>query len=564
MAHAKTPVTTPPPTQAPVSNFIRQVIAEDHASGKWGGRVATRFPPEPNGYLHIGHAKSICLNFGLAAENGGVCHLRFDDTNPEKESLEYENSIREMVHWLGFDWGSNLYYASDYFEALYACAEYLIEHGKAYVDSQSAEAMRANRGTLTSPGKNSPFRERSIAENLALFREMRAGKHAEGTHILRAKIDMTHGNMNLRDPALYRIRHVEHHRTGAAWCIYPMYDFAHPISDALERITHSLCTLEFEAHRPLYDWLLDALVEKLPNHSQQIEFARLNLSYTVMSKRKLLELVNQKLVSGWDDPRMPTLAGYRRRGYTPSAIRLFAERIGVSKAHQWVDIATVEQALRDDLEATAKRVMVVVDPVKVIIQNCPADFREPCSAAFHPSDAEDATKRIMHFTREVWIDRVDFEEMPPKGYFRLSPGAEVRLRYGYIIKCERIEKDANGKVTTLYCSYDPATKSGSGGRNVKGNIHWVSCSEAVPLELRLYDRLFTLEDPDAAEAGYQSVLNPDSLKVVSAYAEPAIAAFGPGDHAQFERTGYFVADRVDDAPSARVFNRAVDLKKAKF
>ncbi len=549
---------------APASNFIRQIIAEQNASGKWGGRVETRFPPEPNGYLHIGHAKAICVNFGLAAENGGVCHLRFDDTNPEKESVEFENSIKEMITWLGFDWGSHLYYASDYFEQLYQFAEYLIEQGNAYVDSQNADEMRANRGNLTQPGKNSPFRERPMAESLALFREMRAGKHAEGAHVLRAKIDMGSGNMNLRDPALYRIRFAHHYRQGDKWCIYPMYDYAHPISDAIERVTHSLCSLEFEDHRPLYDWLLDALAAKLPNHSQQIEFARLNLSYTVMSKRKLLELVTSKMVSGWDDPRMPTLAGFRRRGYSATAIRKFAEQIGVSKAHQWVDISALEQTLRDDLEPTAKRVMAVVDPIKVIIENCAAGTNEACSAPFHPSDAPDAPKRTMHFTNEVWIDRSDFEETPPKGYFRLSPGAEVRLRYAYIIKCERFEKDANGKVTVLYCSYDPATKSGSGGRNVKGNIHWVSTREAVPLEVRLYDRLFTVEDPDKAEAGYQSVLNPGSLQVVTAYAEPDISRIPAAQNVQFERVGYFVADQVEDTPSRRVFNRAVDLKKAKF
>jgi glutaminyl-tRNA synthetase len=558
-------MTAPEKNTPPVaSNFIRQVIAEDNANGKWGGRVETRFPPEPNGYLHIGHAKAICVNFGLAAENGGACHLRFDDTNPEKESVEFENSIKEMIAWLGFEWAPHLYYASDYFEQLYQFAEFLIGQGNAYVDSQSAEEMKANRGTLIAPGKNSPFRDRPIAESLQLFREMRAGKHAEGTHILRAKIDMSSGNMNMRDPALYRIRFVHHYRQGDAWCIYPMYDYAHPISDAIERVTHSLCSLEFQDHRPLYDWLLDALASKLPNHSQQIEFSRLNLSYTVMSKRKLLELVNTKLVTGWDDPRMPTLAGYRRRGYTPTAIRTFAEAIGVSKAHQWVDISVLEQTLRDDLEPVAKRINAIVDPVKVVIENCASAVREPCTAAFHPSEPPDAPKRTMHFSREVWIDRSDFEETPPKGYFRLSPGAEVRLRYAYIIKCERIEKDASGQITTIYCSYDPATKSGSGGRNVKGNIHWVSTFEAVAIEVRLYDRLFTVEDPDKAEAGYQSVLNPHSLQVVHGYAEPDIQKIPPTQNIQFERTGYFIADRVEDAPSKRVFNRSVDLKKAKF
>jgi glutaminyl-tRNA synthetase len=558
-------VVKPPPAEnAPFSNFIRQAIAEDNASGKWGGRVETRFPPEPNGYLHIGHAKALCVNFGLAAENGGECHLRFDDTNPEKESVEYENAIIEMIRWLGFDWGQHLYYASDYFEKLYAFAEYLIEHDKAYVDSQSAEDMAKNRGNFTTPGTNSPFRHRPIAESMQLFREMRAGKHAEGTHVLRAKIDMASPNMNMRDPALYRIRFAHHYRQGDKWCIYPMYDYAHPISDAMEKVTHSLCSLEFEDHRPLYDWCLQSLKEHLPNQTQQIEFARLNLSYTVMSKRKLLALVTDKLVSGWDDPRMPTLAGYRRRGYTPEAIRRFAEMIGVSKAHQWVDISVLEQCLRDDLEAKARRISAVIDPIKVVIENCAVGTKEPCVAAFHPSDDESAAKRTMHFTREVYIDRADFEEVPPKGYFRLSPGAEVRLRHAYIIKCERMEKDASGRVTTLFCTYDPATKSGSGGRNVKGNIHWVSYEEAVPVEVRLYDRLFTVEDPDKAEAGYQSVINPQSLITVQGFAEPAIATIAPGSQVQFERVGYFVADRVDDSPAKRVFNRAVDLKKAKF
>jgi glutaminyl-tRNA synthetase len=558
-------MTAPEKNNPPLpSNFIRQIIAEDNATGKWGGRVETRFPPEPNGYLHIGHAKAICVNFGLATENGGVCHLRFDDTNPEKESVEFENSIKEMIAWLGFKWEPHLYYASDYFEKLYGFAEYLIEQGKAYVDSQSAEEMKANRGSLTGPGKNSPFRDRPAAESLQLFREMRAGKHAEGTHILRAKIDMASGNMNMRDPALYRIRFVHHYRQGDAWCIYPMYDYAHPISDAIERVTHSLCSLEFEDHRPLYDWLLDALAEELPNHSQQVEFARLNLSYTVMSKRKLLELVNSKLVSGWDDPRMPTLAGFRRRGYTPTAVRTFAEAIGVSKAHQWVDISVLEQILRDDLEPHAKRVSAIIEPIKVVIENCAAGTKEVCTAAFHPSDAPEAPKRTMHFAREVWIERSDFEETPPKGYFRLSPGAEVRLRHAYIIKCERIEKDANGNITTLYCTYDPATKSGSGGRNVKGNIHWVGCDEAVPIEVRLYDRLFTVEDPDKAEAGYQSVMNPQSLQVVQGYVEPDVSKIPVAQNVQFERMGYFIADRVADAPGKRVFNRSVDLKKAKF
>jgi glutaminyl-tRNA synthetase len=548
---------------ASASNFIRQIIEADNASQKHGGNVVTRFPPEPNGYLHIGHAKSICLNFSLAHDYGGVCHLRFDDTNPVKEDVEYEASIKEMVKWLGFSFEKNLYYASDYFDQLYAFAQHFIERGLAYVDSQSADEIRAHRGTLTEPGKNSPFRDRSVAENLRLFDEMKRGLHADGTQILRLKLDMASPNINLRDPAIYRIRHTEHHRTGNAWCVYPMYDYTHSISDAIERITHSLCTLEFEAHRPLYDWVLAELVQagKLPSPSpQQIEFSRLNLSYTVMSKRKLLELVETGLVNGWDDPRMMTLAGLRRRGFTPASIRLFAERVGVSKAHQWIDMADLERALRDDLDAIAKRAMAVLDPIRVVIENYPEGQSEDCTAKVNPHDETCGVRRFK-FSREVLIEREDFMETPSKGFFRLVPGGEVRLRYGYIIKCERFEKDAAGRVTTIYASFDPATKSGTaGGRNVKGAIHWVSAADGLRAEVRLYDRLFNIENPDSGEGDYKAYLNPKSLITVTAWVEPSLADATTDESYQFERTGYFTADRVDSKPGALVFNRAVTLK----
>jgi glutaminyl-tRNA synthetase len=548
---------------APVSNFIRQIIDADNASGKHGGKVVTRFPPEPNGFLHIGHAKSICVNFGLARDYGGVCHLRFDDTNPVKEDIVYENSIKEMIEWLGFPFKDHLYHASDYFDRLYAFAEHFIERGLAYVDSQSADAMRANRGTFEVPGTNSPFRDRSVEENLTLFREMRDGKHADGAHVLRLKIDMASPNINLRDPAIYRIRHVHHQRTGDKWCVYPLYDYTHSISDAIERITHSICTLEFEAHRPLYDWVLARLVEtnQLPAPSpQQIEFARLNLSYTVMSKRKLLELVETGVVSGWDDPRMPTLAGLRRRGFTPASIRLFAERTGASRAHQWVDVADLERALREDLDATAARAMVVLDPIRVVIENWAEGNTEPCSAPIHPHD-ELRGRREFQLSREVFIEREDFMETPSKGFFRLTPGGEVRLRYGYIIKCERVDKDVNGNPTTIYASYDPATKSGTaGGRNVKGAIHWVSKIDGFQAEVRLYDRLFTVENPDDGEGDYKDTINPKSLVKVTAWCEPSLREAKIDQSYQFERNGYFTADRVDSRPGALVFNRAVTLK----
>jgi len=552
------------PVAAPSgSNFIRQIIEADGRSGKYGGNVVTRFPPEPNGYLHIGHAKSICLNFGVAADYAGRCHLRFDDTNPVKEDAEYERSIKETVEWLGFSWGEHLHYASDYFDTLYAFAEHFIERGLAYVDSQSPEEMRRNRGSFETPGVDSPYRERSVEENLRLFREMRDGIHPEGSQVLRLKIDMASPNLNLRDPAIYRILFAEHHRTGRRWCIYPLYDYTHCISDALEGITHSLCTLEFEDHRPLYDWILARLIEggKLSAPPpQQIEFARLNLNYMVMSKRKLLELVRSGAVAGWDDPRMMTLVGLRRRGFTPASIRLFAERIGVSKAHQWIDMGELERALRDDLDSKAPRAMAVVDPLRVVIETWPDGLTERLSAPIHPHD-ESRGRREFLLARELWIERDDFREVPEKGFFRLVPGGEVRLRYGYIIRCERVEKDASGRVTTIYASHDPTTRSGTPGvRNVKGAIHWVSAVDGLPAEFRLYDRLFRVPDPDADGGDYRDHLNPDSLRVTRGWVEPTLADARPDISYQFERLGYFTADRVDSRPDRLVFNRAVGLK----
>src|SRR5256712_4511357 len=498
---------------APSSNFLRQIIAEDLRTRKYSGRVVTRFPPEPNGYLHIGHAKSICLNFGLAAENGGVCHLRFDDTNPVKEDIEYEASIKDAVRWLGYDWGAHLYHASGYSERLYEFAWHFIKAGLAYVDSSTPEEMRRLRGTLTEPGRPSVYRERSVEENLDLFRRMKAGEFPDGAHVLRLKIDMASPNINMRDPTIYRIRHAPHHRTGDKWCIYPLYDYTHCISDALERITHSICTLEFQDHRPLYDWVIEQLAEggqlrrPLP---QQYEFARLNLTYTVMSKRKLIELVEGKYVDGWDDPRMPTLVGLRRRGYTPEAIRLFAERIGVSKAHQWIDIGMLEDCLRGDLNVRAERRIGVLDPIKLIIDNYPADREEECFAPNHPQKPE-LGRRSLPFARERWIEREDYEEAPPKGYFRLSPGAEVRLRYGYIVKCLGAERDVEDNVVAVHCTYDPDTRSGTPGaerRKVKGNIHWLAVRSAQSAEVRLYDRLLIGPPPGRAtqpnEAGANS------------------------------------------------------------
>jgi glutaminyl-tRNA synthetase len=548
-----------PPT---LTDFIREIVARDLATNTHGGRVVTRFPPEPNGYLHIGHAKSICLNFGIALENRGVCHLRFDDTNPAKEDVEYVESIQEDVRWLGFDWKDKLFYASDYFEQLHAYAVRLIETGKAYVDSLSADEIRAYRGTLTEPGRNSPYRDRPVEENLRLFEAMRAGAFPEGAHVLRAKIDMASPNINLRDPTIYRIKYVAHHRTGDRWCIYPMYDFAHALSDSIEGITHSICTLEFEDHRPLYDWVLDNL--PVPCHPQQIEFARLNLSYTVLSKRRLLELVDEGHVTGWDDPRMPTIAGLRRRGYTPEAIRAFCAAIGVAKRDSLVDVAMLEHAVRSDLNARAPRVMAVLRPLRVVIDNYPEDRVEEMTAINNPEDPGMGT-RTVPFSRVLFIERDDFREDPPKQFFRLAPGREVRLRYAYFIRCERVIKDErSGEPVELHCSYDPATRGGDApdGRKVKATLHWVSAAHAVPAEVRLYDRLFTVENP-GAEKDYRSALNPRSLEVLSGCRlEPSLAAAAPGSGYQFERQGYFCADRVDSRPGRPVFNRTVALRDA--
>ncbi len=544
------------------SNFIRSIIEEDNHTGKWGGRVGTRFPPEPNGYLHIGHAKSICLNFGLAQDYQGTCHLRFDDTNPEKEAQEYVDSICDSVAWLGFDWGQHQYYSSDYFDQLYAFAEYLISQKKAYVDSLTGEAIREQRGTLTSPGENSPYRDRSVAENIDLFRRMKAGEFPDGAHVLRAKIDMAAPNMNMRDPVIYRIRHIHHQRTGNKWCIYPMYDYTHCISDALENITHSLCTLEFEDHRPLYDWVLDQLKEKIPCHPQQIEFARLNLTYTVMSKRKLIELVDGGYVDGWDDPRLNTLVGVRRRGYTPESIRLFIERIGVSKADSWIDMGVLEDCLREDLNACAPRRIAILKPLKLIIDNYPDDQEETCDAPNHPQKPE-WEKRTVPLSKILYIEQDDFMETPPRGYFRLAPGTEVRLRYAYIIKCVQVVKNAAGEIEAVHCIYDPETKSGTAGataRKVKGNIHWLSARHAQSAEIRLYDRLFADPYPGAGNQDYKTSLNPDSKETISAYVEPSLSAAEPEQRFQFERNGYFVADRIDSRPGKPVFNRAVTLR----
>ncbi len=557
MSHAEAP--------APAANFIRNIIDEQNAEGKWSGRVETRFPPEPNGYLHLGHAKSIFLNFGLARDYGGVCHLRFDDTNPEKESQEYVDSITDSVKWLGFDWGTHLYFASNYFDTMYACAEYLITSGHAYVDSLSADEMRAYRGTLTEPGKDSPYRSRSMEENLDLFRKMRAGEFPDGAHVLRAKIDMASPNINLRDPAIYRIKRAHHHNTGDTWCIYPMYTYAHPIEDAIETITHSICTLEFEDQRPFYDWLLDKLADggffkrPLP---QQIEFARLNLTYVVLSKRKLIQLVEEKHVAGWDDPRLPTLVGARRRGYTPEGFRRFTDQIGVSKSDGWIDYSVFEACQRDVLNDSALRRVAVLDPVKLILDNYPTGQSEECFAPNHPQQPE-LGKRAIPFSRELWIEREDFEETPPKGYFRLFPGNSVRLRYGYVVKCTGCDKDADGTITAVHCEVLPDTKSGTPGADsvkVKGNIHWVSAAHAVETEVRLYDRLFKTAQPGAETGNFLDDLNADSVKVIRAQLEPALKDAVPEQSFQFERHGYFVADRVDTKPGAPVFNRTVTLK----
>jgi glutaminyl-tRNA synthetase len=544
-------------------NFIRTIIDEDLRLGKNEGRVVTRFPPEPNGYLHIGHAKSICLNFGLARDYHGRCHLRFDDTNPVKEEQEYIDSIKQDVTWLGFDWGEHLYYASDYFDRLYDFAVKLIKDGKAYVCSLSADQIREYRGTLTEPGRESPFRNRSVEENLDLFTRMRAGEFPDGTHVLRAKIDMAAGNVNLRDPVMYRILHASHHRTGDKWCIYPTYDWAHGQSDAIERITHSICTLEFEDHRPLYDWFVNAL--DLECHPQQIEFARLNLSHTVVSKRKLLRLVNEGQVSGWDDPRMPTLSGIRRRGYTSAALRTFCDRIGVAKRDSLVDIALLEHCLREELNRTAPRVMGVLRPLKVVIENFPEGEVDELEAVNNPEDAAAGTRKVP-FGRELYIESDDFMEEPPKKFFRLAPGREVRLRYAYFITCREVIKDPEtGEIIELRCTYDPATRGGDApdGRKVKATLHWVAAGHAVDAEVRLYDHLFSVENPAAVKDGaeFHACLNPKSLEVLPACKlEPSLAAAAPGSLYQFERLGYFCADAVDSKSGALVFNRTVGLR----
>lgn len=544
------------------TDFIREIVADDLRTGKYAGRVATRFPPEPNGFLHIGHAKSINLNYGIARENpGGVCNLRFDDTNPEKEEQEYVDSIIEDVRWIAGDIGDNVLYASDYFGQMYDWAVDLVRKGKAYVCDLTADEIRTTRGTLTEPGQESPFRDRSVEENLDLLDRMRKGEFPDGSKTLRAKIDMASPNINLRDPIMYRIVHESHHRQGDAWCIYPTYDWAHGLEDSIERITHSICTLEFENHRPLYDWFLDALGIY---HPQQIEFARLNLSYTVLSKRKLLQLVRDAHVTGWDDPRMPTIAGYRRRGYTPEAIRTFCETIGVSKKDSIIDVGLLEYCVREDLNRRALRGMAVLRPLKLIILNYPADRVEELSAANNPED-ESAGKRMVPFSRELYIEQDDFREVPPPKYHRLFPGSEVRLRAAYIIKCERVVKDAAGNVTELHCTYDPETRSGgaSANRKVKGTIHWVSARHAVDAEVRLYDRLFKQENPDDVPEGqsFLSNLNPDSLEVLPhCKVEPMLAAAVPGSRFQFERVGYFCADLKKSRPGRPVFNRTVGLK----
>jgi glutaminyl-tRNA synthetase len=555
MDHA---ATTPPTPDTTPTDFIRTIVTEDRRAGKHGGRVATRFPPEPNGYLHIGHAKSICLNFGVAAEFGGSCNLRFDDTNPEKEDVEYVESIMEDVRWLGFEWHGEPRYASDYFETLYEYAVHLIRAGMAYVDSLSADEMRQYRGTLTAPGKDSPYRSRSVDENLDLFARMRAGEFPDGAHVLRAKIDMASPNLNMRDPVLYRIRRAHHHRTGDAWCIYPMYDFAHPPSDAIEHITHSLCTLEFEDHRPLYDWLVEHL--PVPARPQQIEFARLNLTYTVMSKRRLLELVEEGHVAGWDDPRMPTIVGMRRRGYTPEAIRAFCDRIGVAKRENVVDVALLEHAVREDLNRRAPRVMGVLKPLRVVITNYPEGQSEEFEIGNNPEDPSAGTRRVP-FSRELYIERDDFMEDPPKKFFRLAPGREARLRGAYFITCQEAVKDETGQIVELRCTYDPATRGGDApdGRKVKATLHWVSAAHALDVEVRLYDRLFNSEQPGAGH-DYKADLNPASLEVLThAKLEPGVAGAAPGTRYQFERLGYFCVD-PDSTPGALVFNRTVTLK----
>jgi glutaminyl-tRNA synthetase len=578
-------VNKPAAPTAQVTNFIRNIIEADlakgtYASRRWGGtpgpasthagappdpaRIRTRFPPEPNGYLHFGHAKSICLNFGLALPYGGRCHMRFDDTNPVTEDTEYVDSILESVKWLGFDWGPHLYYASDYFDLLYMFAEAFIEHGLAYVESLSADEMREFRGTLTEAGKHSPYRDRPVAENLDLFRRMKAGQFPDGAHALRLKIDMSSPNINLRDPVIYRIRHAHHHRTGDTWCVYPMYDYTHCISDALENITHSICTLEFEDHRPLYDWVLEKLADfgmltkPLPH---QYEFARLNLTYVVLSKRKLIQLVEEKHVDGWDDPRMPTLVAARRRGFTPEGFRLFAERIGVSKSDSWIDMSVLEDCMREVLNESAPRRIAVLDPVRLVIDNYPAGKEEMCDLPNHPQKPEWGM-RAVPFSRELWIEREDFMETPSKGFFRLFPGNEVRLRYGFVVKCIGADKDAGGNVTAVHCEVYPESKSGTPGADkykVKGNIHWVSAAHACKTEVRLYDRLFAVAHP-GSEHDFLADINPHSKSVIHAFCEPSVRVAKPGEGFQFERHGYFIADLKDSKAGAAVFNRTVTLR----
>ena len=545
--------------EAPTRDFIREIVAQDRVSGKHGGRVVTRFPPEPNGYLHIGHAKSICLNFGIALEHGSRCNLRFDDTNPTKEDIEFVNAIQEDVKWLGFDWKDGLFFASDYFEQLHDYAVELIGKGKAYVDSLTADQIREYRGTLTEPGRESPYRQRSVEENLDLFAKMRAGGFPDGAQILRAKIDMASGNINMRDPVLYRIRRATHYRLGDKWCIYPMYDYAHPISDAIEGITHSLCTLEFEDHRPFYDWVLDNM--SVTCHPQQIEFAKLNLSYSMLGKRKLIEMVQGHYVTGWDDPRMPTISGLRRRGYTPEAIRNFCERIGVAKRENVVDIANLEHAVREDLNVRAPRVMAVLNPVKVVIENYPEGQVEEVDVINNPEDPSAGTRKVP-FSRVLYIERDDFMEDPPKKFFRLSPGAEVRLRCAYFITCTGVVKDPEtGAITELHATYDPATRGGDSpdGRKVKATLHWVSAGHALDAEVRLYDRLFTHEDPASSE-NYLDHLNPNSFEALrTAKLERSLAGAAAGARYQFERLGYFAVD-PDSQAGSLVFNRTVSLR----
>ena len=550
-------------TETEKQDFIREIVAKDAAAGMHGGQVITRFPPEPNGYLHIGHAKSICLNFGISQEGPNRrCHLRFDDTNPSKEEQEYVDSIQEDIRWLGFDWGEHLYFASDYFAQLYEWALHLIKEGKAYVDDLTGDNIRAHRGTLTEPGKDSPHRDRSPQENIELFEQMRAGKFANGEKVLRAKIDMAHANLNMRDPVMYRILHESHHRTGDRWCIYPIYDYTHGQSDALEHITHSICTLEFENHRPLYDWYIENL--PVPSQPHQYEFARLNLTYTVMSKRKLLQIVTEGHVASWDDPRMPTISGMRRRGFTPEALRSFCTLVGVTKFNSTSDFALLEHSLREDLNKTSPRTMAVLDPLKVVITNYPEGQGEELKAINNPEDPEGGT-RMVPFSSTLYIEREDFMEDPPKKFFRLGPGREVRLRYAYFITCTDVIKDDNGNITELRCTYDPATKGGDSpdGRKVKATLHWVSAEHAYNAPVRLYDRLFTVENPDAAEEGktFLDYLNPDSLQTLeNAQLEPSLKEANPGDRFQFERLGYFCADAKDSTPGAPVFNRTTTLR----